>query len=58
MDDYTYGYILKDQKDKKLFWYCEAVKEFEKGKFYKLADILNAYKENKERTTGINNRWV
>ena len=61
MGDYTYGYILKDQNDKKLFWCCKAVNEFEKGKFYKLADVLNAYKDDKERTTGINSpyvRWV
>lgn len=58
---YTFGYILEDNQGRKLFWCCNAVNEFEKRKFYKLADVLNAYKEYKERTTGINSwytRWV
>lgn len=58
---YTYGYILEDDQSRRLFWCCKAANEFEKGKFYKLADVLNAYKEYKERTTGIDSpyiRWV
>ena len=61
MDTYTYGYILEDKDGKKLFWCCKAANEFETGKFYKLADVLNAYKEYKEKTTGINSwytHWV
>lgn len=61
MDTYTYGYILEDDQGRRLFWCCKAANEFEKGKFYKLADVLNAYKEYKERTTGISSwytRWV
>ncbi len=61
MGIYTYGYILQDDQDRKLFWCCKAANDFEKGKFYKLADVLNAYKEYKERTMGINSgytRWV
>lgn len=58
---YTFGYILEDDQGRRLFWCCKAANEFEKGKFYKLADVLNAYKEYKKRTTGISSwytRWV
>ena len=61
MDTYTYGYILEDDQGRRQFWCCKAANEFEKGKFYKLADVLNAYKEYKERTTGISSwytHWV
>ena len=61
MDGYTFGCIFEDDQGRKLFWCSKAINNFEEEKFYKLADVLNAYKDYKERTTGINSpyvRWV
>ncbi|MBQ3067575.1 MAG: hypothetical protein IJC97_00820 [Oscillospiraceae bacterium] len=40
---YTYGFILVDKDDKKLFWCRKTVREFEKNKLYKLKDVLDAH---------------
>lgn len=48
MNTYTDGYILEDDQGRKLFWCHKAINNFEKGKFYKLADVLNAYRDFKE----------
>lgn len=53
MNTYTDGYILKDDQGRKLFWCHKAINNFEKGKFYKLADVLNAYREYKTRRYGF-----
>ena len=45
MERYTYGYILVDKSNKKLFWCKESVQNFEKGNFYDLNEVLNAFKE-------------
>ncbi len=43
IEHYTYGFILVDKDDKKLFWCRKAVREFEKSKLYKLKDVLDAH---------------
>ena len=40
---YTYGFILVDRNNEKLFWCRKAVREFEKDKLYKLKDVLDAH---------------
>ncbi len=45
MDRYTYGYILKDTSNNKLFWCKESVQTFEKENFYRLEDVLNGFRD-------------
>ena len=45
IEDYTYGFILVDERKNKLFWCCKTVREFEEGQLYKLSDVLNAHKK-------------
>jgi hypothetical protein len=61
MDVYTWGYVLKDRDNKKLFWCCHGVGPFKEAKFYKLSEVLNAYKEYEEKSkelNGYNTRWI
>ena len=55
MDDhyYTFGYIFEDDQGRKLFWCRYPANNFEEEKFYKLADVLNAYREYKTRRYGF-----
>ncbi len=45
IEDYTYGFILVDNSNNKLFWCCKTVREFEEGQLYKLSDVLDAHKK-------------
>ena len=50
---YTFGCIFEDDQGRKLFWCRKAANEFRREKFYKLADVLNAYREYKTRRYGF-----